>query len=115
MLGWEGIEAVVDKDRVAAILGIRLRADTMMILTNVDAVYAGWRTAAQRALRSLTVAEAEGLLEGEGLGAGSMRPKVEAAVEFVRGGGRRAVIAHLGDGAAALRGETGTTIRGEVK
>jgi carbamate kinase len=42
-----------------------------------------------------------------------MRPKVEAAAAFVRGGGRRAVIAHLGDGAAALRGQTGTTITGD--
>lgn len=112
-LGWEGIDAVVDKDRVAAILGVRLRADTLLILTNVDAVYEGWGTPARRALRTLTLGAAEALLAGDGLGTGSMRPKVEAAVEFVRGGGRRAVIADLGDGPAALRGDTGTTILGE--
>jgi carbamate kinase len=44
------------------------------------------------------------------LGTGSMRPKVEAGVRFVRGGGERAVIAHLAEGSSALRGETGTTI-----
>jgi carbamate kinase len=110
-LGWEGIDAVVDKDRVAAILAIRLAADTLMILTDVDAVYEHWGTPAQRQLHRLTLGEADGLLAGEGLGRGSMRPKVEAAVRFVRAGGRRAVIAHLGEGPAALRGETGTTIR----
>lgn len=112
-LGWEGVEAVVDKDRTAAILGVRLEADTLMSLTDVDAVYEGWATPQQRALRTLSLRQAEVLLAGGGLGAGSMRPKVEAAVAFVRGGGRRAVIAHLGDGAAALRGETGTTITGD--
>jgi carbamate kinase len=112
-LGWEGMEAVVDKDRTAAILGMRLAADTLMSLTDVDAVYEGWGTPRQRALRRLSLGEAEALLAGGGLGAGSMRPKVEAAVAFVRGGGRRAVIAHLGEGVAALRGETGTTITGD--
>jgi len=111
--GWEGIDAVVDKDRVAGILATRLRADTLMILTNVDAVFEGWGTSTQRALRTLTVVEAERLLDGEGLGKGSMRPKVEAGVKFVRAGGRRAVIADLGEGPAALRGETGTTIWGD--
>jgi len=103
----------VDKDRVAAILGTRLAADTLMILTDVDAVYADWGTPAQRPLHSLAFSEAERMLAGDGLGRGSMRPKVEAAVEFVRAGGNRAVIAHLGDGARALRGETGTTIQGD--
>jgi carbamate kinase len=113
VLGWEGIEAVVDKDRVAAILAARLSADSLLILTDVDAVYERWGTPEQRPLRTLSLAEAEGLLAGDGLGMGSMRPKVEAGVKFVRAGGRRAVIAHLGEGPAALRGETGTTIRGD--
>lgn len=109
-LGWEGIEAVVDKDRVAAILANRLAADTLMILTDVEAVFADWGTPHQRPLRVLSLRAAEQMLVGEALGRGSMRPKVEAAVEFVRAGGRRAVIAHLGDGMEALRGDVGTTI-----
>ena len=98
----------------AAVLGLRLAADTVMSLTDVDAVYQDWGTPRQRPLRTLTLEQAEALLAEGGLGAGSMRPKVEAAVGFVSGGGWRAVIAHLGDGAAALRGETGTTIRREL-
>jgi carbamate kinase len=115
VLGWEGVDAVVDKDWVAAILGRRLGADTLLILTDVDAVYADWDTPRKRPLRRLTLAEGESLLAGEGLGRGSMRPKLEAALDFVRGGGGRSVIAHLADGPAALREETGTTIKGEGK
>jgi carbamate kinase len=114
-LGWEGVDAVVDKDRVAAILGRRIGADTLLILTDVDAVYAAWGTPRQRPLRRLALSGAEALLDAEDLGKGSMRPKVEAAVTFVRAGGQRAVIAHLGEGPAALRGETGTTIEGDER
>src|SRR3989304_2830153 len=52
-LGWEGVDAVVDKDRVAAILGTRLGSDTLLILTNVDAVYRGWGTPHQEPIRRL--------------------------------------------------------------
>lgn len=112
-LFWEGVDAVVDKDRVAAVLGSRLGADTLLILTDVDAVYREWGTDGATPLRDLTLDEAEVLLESDALGVGSMRPKVEASVTFVRGGGgARAIIAHLADGLAAIRGETGTIIRG---
>ena len=110
MLGLEGVDGVVDKDLVAAMLARQLGAEVLMILTDVDAVYADWGTPGQRPLRRLALAEAEALLRGEAFPAGSMRPKVEAAAGFVRGGGARAVIARLSDGPVALRGETGTTI-----
>ena len=107
---WEGIDAVVDKDRVAAIIAGRLRADVLLMLTDVDAVYEGRGTDHQTAIRRLDLRAAEALLAGATLGAGSMRPKVQAAAAFLGGGGGRAVIALLSDGVAALRGETGTTI-----
>jgi len=109
-LGWEGVDAVVDKDRTAAILASELDAELLMILTDVDAVYRDWGTPRQAPLRRLTLTQAEALLAGGGLASGSMRPKVEAAVLFVRGGGRRAVIAKLESGPAALTGASGTTI-----
>ncbi|MGH7538449.1 MAG: carbamate kinase [Gemmatimonadales bacterium] len=109
----EGIDAVADKDRVAAILGRDIGAQVLLILTDVDAVYTGWRTAAQRAIRRLSLTEADQLLRGAELGTGSMRPKVEAAADFVRSGGERAIIAELSHGLAALRGESGTTITKE--
>ena len=110
VLHYEGLDAVADKDRVAAILGRGIGADVLLILTNVDAVYRGFGTPRQEAIRRMDLAQAEQLLAGRELGDGNMRPKVEAAAEFVRAGGKRAVIAALGAGPAALRGETGTTI-----
>lgn len=114
ILGLEGVDAVVDKDRVAAVLARQLAADVLMILTNVDAVYEGWGTPAARPIHRLTVAQAEAMIEAGAFDAGGMRPKVEAAAGFARSSTGRAVIAHLSSGPAALRGETGTTIVGEA-
>jgi carbamate kinase len=113
ILGLEGVDAVVDKDRVAGILAAQLEAEVLMILTNVDAVFEGWGTPAARPVRRMTVRRAEALMAAGGLDEGGMKPKVEAAAEFVRSTGGRAIIAQLRDGAAALRGETGTTITRE--
>jgi carbamate kinase len=110
ILGLEGVDAVVDKDRVSAVLARQLEADVLLILTNVEAVYEAWGTPAARPIRRMTVARAESLVESGAFDAGGMRPKVEAAAGFARASGRRAIIAHLGSGPAALRGETGTTI-----
>ena len=106
----EGVDAVIDKDRAAAILGLDIGAEVLLILTDVDAVYADYGTDRQRALTRLTVTEAEELAGSGQLGAGSMLPKVEAAIRFVREGGERAVIAPLEQGRAAVDGEAGTTI-----
>jgi carbamate kinase len=112
---WEGVDAVVDKDRVAAILARRVGADTLLILTDVEAVYRGWGTPQRTAIRRMRLAEAQELLQSGQLGEGSMRPKVEAAVHFIRDGGRRAVITHLARGRDGLAGETGTLITGDVE
>jgi carbamate kinase len=109
----EGLDAVVDKDRVAAILGREIAADVLLILTNVDAVYHAYGTPQQKAIRRMDLPEAERLLASGELGTGNMRPKVEAAADFVRRGGQRAVIAELAGGLAALRGEGGTTLAAE--
>jgi len=111
----EGLDAVVDKDSVAAILGQELEADVLLILTNVDGVYRAYGTPAQERIGRLTLAEAEHLLAGPELGEGSMRPKVEAAAHFVRTGGGRAVIAELAQGLAALQGKSGTTMVGATQ
>jgi len=113
--GWEGVEAVVDKDRVAAVLGKRLNADTLLILTNVDAVYRDWGTDAAVPISRLSVTEARELVAGGGLGVGSMTPKLEAAADFVESGGRRAIIAHLDAGLEAIQLGTGTHIIGEIE
>ena len=110
VLGLEGVDAVVDKDLVASILARQLDAEVLMILTDVDAVYRDWGTPEAAPVRRMNLAEADAMLAGGAVTADSMKPKLEAAAGFIRSGGRRAVIARLSDGPAALRGETGTTI-----
>jgi carbamate kinase len=110
LLGLEGLDAVVDKDRVSAILATQLDAEVLMILTNVDAVFEGWGTPEAKPIRRMSVAQAEQMIAAGSLDAGGMKPKIEAAAGFVRRGGARAIIARLSEGPAALRGETGTTI-----
>jgi len=113
--GYEGLDVVVDKDRVATVLATELGAEVLLILTDVDAVYRNWKTPEAEPIRNMSLAEAEAMLEAGSLGEGGMRPKVEAAVGFVRarGVGARAIIAHLAQGSEALRGETGTIIQRE--
>jgi carbamate kinase len=110
ILGLEGLDAVVDKDRVSAILASQLEAEVLMILTNVDAVFEGWGTPQARPIRRMSLEQADKMIAGGSLDAGGMKPKVEAAAGFVRRGGGRAIIARLSEGPSALRGETGTTI-----
>ena len=111
--GWEGIDAVVDKDLAAAVLARDLGAAMLLILTDVDAVYADWGTPAQRPLRTLTVGEAEALDRTGAFGEGSMAPKIRAAIDFARRTGGRAIITELSRGREAVRGEAGTTITAE--
>lgn len=109
-LGWEGIDVVVDKDLGAAVLARDLGAELLLTMTDVDAVYADWGTPLQRALRKLTIEEAEELDRARAFGEGSMAPKVRAAVDFVRRTGGRAIITSLTHGRDAIRGEAGTEI-----
>jgi carbamate kinase len=108
--GWEGIDAVIDKDRAAAVLARDLGASLLLILTDVDAVYVDFGTPRQRALRRVTASEAEALDRAQMFGAGSMAPKIRASIEFVRATQGRAIITELHHGRAAVRGEFGTTI-----
>lgn len=109
-LGLEGVDAVIDKDRAAAILARSIGADMLLILTDVDAVYKGWGTDHARRIERLTATEALSLLASGQLGSGSMGPKLEAATSFVLAGGSRAVIAALEEGPAAVAGTSGTVI-----
>jgi carbamate kinase len=113
VLGWEGVDAVVDKDLAAAALARDLDAELLIILTDVDAVYLDWGKPTQRSLPRLTVAEAEELDRNRAFGEGSMGPKVRAAIDFVRRTGGRAIITELSHGRHAVRGEAGTTITAE--
>jgi carbamate kinase len=107
----EGVDAVIDKDRAAAVLARDLDAETLLILTNVDAAYRDFGTPGQQRIDVMDVAEAEAMLEKGVFGSGSMGPKVEAAIAFIRNGGKTAYIARLDQGLEAVQGTAGTAIR----
>jgi len=101
-----GIEAVIDKDLASALLAKDVGADALVIVTDVDGVYAGWGTPEQKLIEQ---ASPEELASAE-FAAGSMGPKVKAACTFAEQTGRRAVIGSITDTQALLRGEAGTTV-----
>ncbi len=101
-----GIEAVIDKDRASCLLAEKLDFDCLLMLTDVDAVYADWGTEKAHAISEATPDE----INPADFPAGSMRPKLEAACQFVRSGGRMAGIGTLADAVAILAGKAGTRI-----
>lgn len=105
--GLKGVEAVIDKDLVAALLATRLGAERLLILTDVDAVYRDWGGANPRPIRDIGVAELETLDFAEG----SMAPKVRAACRFVRDTGAPALIGSLSQIDDLLSGACGTAVR----
>jgi carbamate kinase len=109
--GLEGLDAVIDKDRAAQVLGGDIDASAFMILTDVEGVYRNFGKPNQQLIREMTVAEARALLDSDELGKGSMAPKVEAAVAFVEDGGTTAHIGRLDVGIDVVEGRAGTTIR----
>lgn len=106
-----GIEAVIDKDLASALLGRQLGADHLLLLTDVDGVYLGWRTPAARAIARA----APTALRSNDFAPGSMGPKIEAAIGFVAETGRPASIGRLEDAILILKGAAGTTIDVNVK
>jgi carbamate kinase len=105
-----GVEAVIDKDLTAAILAEKIHADRLLLLTNVAAVYADWPTPCERAIRRAHP-DALAALDFE---AGSMGPKVEAAIAFARRTGRPACIGALEQARWVFQGKAGTWISSEV-
>src|SRR5688572_19186919 len=106
-----GVEAVVDKDLAGAILSRDVEAQVFLICTDVEGVYDAYGTPEQRLLDRLSVGEAREMVSGGQFPAGSMGPKVEAAVEFLEHGGEKAVICSLDEAPEALAGRTGTHIQ----
>lgn len=108
-----GVDAVIDKDLTSALMANVLGIEDMMILTGVSRVAIRFGTPDERPLDRLSVSEARRHLAEGQFPAGSMGPKIQAAVRFLEAGGKRAVIAHLKEALPALRGETGTHIVAE--
>jgi carbamate kinase len=108
-----GVAAVIDKDRTTGLLAHHLQAPTLVILTAVEYACLNFGKPNEQHLEQITADEAERYLNDGQFGAGSMRPKIETAIDFVRRSSHNdplAVIAHVNHFAAALDGKSGTRI-----
>ncbi|WP_251576257.1 carbamate kinase [Limosilactobacillus agrestimuris] len=109
--GLQGVPAVIDKDRSSALLADKIDADTLIILTAVDYVYVNYGKPDEKALKTLNVAEAQKYMDEKQFAAGSMLPKIEACLSFVKGHPeRKALITSLNGLDDALAGKVGTVI-----
>lgn len=106
----EGVAAVIDKDLASSLLAQNLRVDLFIISTGVERVSINFNKPDQRDLAQMTLAQAHQYLDEGHFAKGSMRPKVEAVIDFIKNGGPRALITNPPSLGAALRGETGTWI-----
>ena len=106
-----GVPAVVDKDRASAVLAAQLNADILLILTDVSEAYIQYNTPNQKALTEITVEEAEMHIQNEEFSMGSMHPKVQASVNFVKKTKKPAIITNPENTLLALQGKAGTTIK----
>jgi carbamate kinase len=101
-----GIEAVIDKDHASGLLAREVKADALLLLTDVDGVYLGWGTAQQQRLATAKPDE----LKAYSFASGSMGPKVQAAIDFVSSGGVMVGIGCLDDALAILNRSAGTVV-----
>ena len=107
---FEGIDCVVDKDHVAALLAKSIGASVLLILTDVDKVKLNYGKPNESDLDTMTVKTAKRLLkEGQFL-EGSMKPKIQAQIDFLESGGEIGIITSLDSALAALKGKAGTII-----
>lgn len=107
---WRGIEAVIDKDFASALVAAELKADVFIILTGVPKVAIDFGKPTQQYLDRITVAEAEKHLADGQFPAGSMGPKIESAIQFVKAAGRQVLITDVDVLREALEGKDGTVI-----
>jgi carbamate kinase len=107
---FEGVDAVIDKDRTAAVVARQLAASTLVIVTDVRGAAVGFGTSRQRWLGATTAKELDSYVRAGEFDVGSMGPKVTAVLEFLRNGGRRAVITDIASLPRAISGRAGTRV-----
>lgn len=105
------VDGVIDKDYVAAMVADQINADVLVILTNVPNAFINYGTEKEQSIKDVTVKQMQKYIDTKQFAAGSMLPKVQAAMEFVSNGrNRRAIIANLLDLPDAIKGKCGTII-----
>ena len=108
---WRGIEAVIDKDYASSLLASELRADLFIVLTGVPKVAIDFNKPTQRFVERMSLAEAEKYMAEGQFPAGSMGPKIDASMQFVRATGRQVLITDVEVLREALEGKDGTLIQ----
>jgi carbamate kinase len=106
----EGVDVVIDKDLASSVLALNIKANYLMMLTGVDKVYLNFGEPNQRPLDTITVKEAEEYLAEGHFPAGSMGPKIQAAINFLKGGGDTVYITAIDKVKEAIAGKAGTRI-----
>lgn len=107
---YEGVEAVIDKDLASAKLGEQIGADILLIATDVEKVFLNYGKKNQKAVDKLSVSDARKYLKEGHFPKGSMGPKIQAAINFITSGGKRAIITSIDNIEQALKGKAGTEI-----
>lgn len=106
----QGIEGVIDKDRASAVLARDIQAELLLILTGVEKVFLNFGTLLQKELDRITLAEVKQFLAEGHFPAGSMGPKIEAAISFLESGGKEVIITSIDKAHEAVLGNAGTKI-----
>ena len=106
----KGIEAVIDKDWCASLIGREIDAELLLIVTAVPGVYKNFGKENQEMLNKITIREAKEMMNKGEFPEGSMKPKIEAAIYFLRHGGQKAIICGLENIKEAVEGKSGTAI-----
>ena len=107
---FKGVEAVIDKDYVASLIAREVRVDLFIILTGVERVFLDFGTPQQRPIENMTIGQAQEYLEQGQFPRGSMGPKIEAAIEYIKAGGKEVLITAASHLKAALLNRSGTRI-----
>ena len=108
--GLKGIDAVIDKDRASSLLAGNIKADLLLILTDVDKVALNYKEKNQKFLNKLSVKNAKKYLKEGHFKEGSMKPKIEASINFLENGGKKVIITSISKVKESLKGKNGTLI-----
>ena len=108
--GFEGVDCVIDKDHIASLLAKSIHASVLLLLTDIDKVKLNYGKSNESDLDVITVKTAKKLLKEEQFLEGSMKPKIQASVDFLESGGDAAIITSFDHALAALNGKAGTII-----
>jgi carbamate kinase len=105
-----GVEAVIDKDLSACCLAIDIKANILLILTDIEKVALNYNTPKQKWIDEMDIGEAKKYLSEGHFREGSMKPKIEASIDFLEQGGEKSIIGALFSANAAIKGKSGTTV-----